>query len=61
MGEPQLDRPGEGAIWAIPDLSALPLEKVFSDDDSALAHAVRRVVHELHENSEQYAAHSSSS
>jgi len=61
MGEPQRDRSGEKAIRVIPDLSALPLEEVFSDDNSALAHAVRRVVDEMHKKSEQYAAHSSSS
>jgi len=61
MGEPQPDRSGEKAIHVIPDLSALPLEEVFSNDDSALAHAVRRVVDEMHEKSEPYAAHSSCS
>ena len=61
MGESQPEYSGQKAVNVILDVSSLPLEEVFSDDNSALAHAVRRLVDELKKTNEQYAAHSSSS
>jgi FXSXX-COOH protein len=58
MVEPQRDRSDDRAI---PDLTAIPLDEIFSAvDDSALGRALRRVKDEMQEKREQYAAHSSS-
>ena len=61
MGESQAHLPENDTRPVIPDLSSFPLQELFSDDDSALGQAVRRVVDEMDKRSEQYAGHSSSS
>jgi FXSXX-COOH protein len=43
----------------IPDLSALPLVRVFDWDDSALANSVRRIGQAINRPGESYAAHGS--
>lgn len=46
------------AVAVIPDLGGMPLEVIFSADDSALSNAVQRLLRDLRRPGEQYAAHS---
>jgi FXSXX-COOH protein len=45
----------------LPILDALPLKAVLTGNDSALSTALRRLVQDMNEPGENYAAHSSSS
>ncbi|GIF75271.1 FxSxx-COOH cyclophane-containing RiPP peptide [Asanoa siamensis] len=61
MHEAMRRSPDQDGEPHLPNVDALPLESVLTSDDSALNTALRRLVHEMTEPGDYYAAHSSSS
>ncbi|RZU52347.1 FXSXX-COOH protein [Krasilnikovia cinnamomea] len=60
MVEPHVHTVDEEPVRLLPDVSSLPLEAIFLEDDSALGRSVRRVLEDLRQWDERYAAHGSS-
>ncbi|GAB1689767.1 hypothetical protein [Krasilnikovia sp. M28-CT-15] len=60
MVEPHVHTVDEEPVRLLADVSSLPLEAIFLDDDSTLGRCVRRVVEDLQRWDEPYAAHGSS-